>query len=396
MVPAAYVKVDRLPLGANGKLDRGALPEPERAAEPHEATVEPRDDLERRLVAIWRDVLSVVSLSTRDSFFDLGGHSLLAVRMVARLEAEFGISLPLATLFEAPSIEGLAAFIRDTGRPAAGRSMIAIQPAGSRPPIFGLPGVEGGVLGYHALARLLGPDQPFYGLQSRGLDGLGQPLRRIEDIAAACIPEIREAFPQGPYHLVGMCMGGVVAWEMAQQLREAGQEVGLLALLETWPPEAASSRAHTLPTSAVLEFITGRLRLYSETLARLRGPERLRYLLGRLKPVWDVVRHRDPLRGVRAEFHRYAVARANLFAFHRYEPHPYPGPVVLFYAEGRTLINEADGRLRWRQLAGQLDEYRVPADDSGQLLREPQVREIGAQLTRCIQRVQTPAPARRA
>ena len=389
MVPTASVQLDRLPVGANGKVDRGSLPEPSRG--PHEATLAPRDALERRLVAIWQEVLSVAPIGIRDSFFDLGGHSLAAVRMFARLEGDLGIVLPLVILFESPTIESLAAFIRDTARPSAGRSLIAIQPAGSRPPLFGMPGVGGGVLGYHALARLLGPDQPFYGLQSRGLDGLAQPLTRIEDIAAAFVQEIRQVQPEGPYYLVGMCMGGVVAYEMAQQLLSAGQEIGLLALLETWPPASATPRWHARATrpSAVAGFIAGRLRLYVETLARLRGRQRLHYLFGRLKLLSDLLRHRDPLRGVRAEFHRHAVSRANLLAFQQYGPRPYPGRILFFRAEARRLTSDGDARLWWRQLAGGLEVHSVPCDDSGQMLKEPHVRMLAAQLTRCIERAET-------
>jgi thioesterase domain-containing protein/acyl carrier protein len=398
MVPVTFVTIDRLPLAANGKVDRGALPEPGRWVEPLEVTVAPRDELERRLVAIWQDVLAVAPLSTRASFFDLGGHSLLAVRMFARLEAELGIDLPLVTLFEAPTIEGLAAFIRGTARPSAGRSLVAIQPTGGRLPIFGMPGLDGGVLNYHALARLLGPDQPFYGLQSRGLDGRERPLTTIEEIAAACVQDIREAHPGGPYHLVGMCMGGVVAWEMAQQLHRAGEKVGLLALLETWPPPLAAPRRlmHFLRPPAMLQFAAGRLHLYRETLARLTGRERLRYLLGLLRPFADLVRHGDPFRSVRAELHRHAVSRANLLAFERYEPRAYPGPAVLFYAEGRQLPDDVDPRRRWGRLAGALEVHRVPADDSGQLLREPHVRMVAAQIAAYLRRHPTLTPPRTA
>jgi amino acid adenylation domain-containing protein len=398
MIPAAFMTLERLPLGANGKVDRTALPEPASWAASTEPVVEPRDELERRLVRIWQDVLAVGAIGVRDSFFDLGGHSLLAVRLFARLESELAIDLPLATLFEAPTVEGLAAFIRDTARPSVGLSMVAIQRSGHRLPIFGLPGVGGGVLGYHALARLLGSDQPFYGLESRGLDGLGRPLTRIEDIAAVCVREIREVQREGPYHLVGMCMGGVVAWEIAQQLRRAGQPIGLLALIETWPSEtvAAPRRPWASRVPAVLGFVGNRLRLYRESLAGLRGRARWRYLLGRLKPFTDLVRHRDPFRGVRAEIHRHAVARANLFAFQRYEPRPYPGPVVLIYAEGRRLTEEPDGRLRWRQLAAELEVYGVAGNDSGQLLKEPHVRVVAAQLAAHLRRSPVPAAARRA
>jgi len=389
MVPATFLTLERLPLGANGKVDRAALPEPVSWLPSAETIVEPRDDLERRLVKIWQDVLAVAPIGVRDSFFDLGGHSFLAVRLFARLESELGVDLPLATLFEAPTVEGLASFVRDLVRPSVGQSLVAIQRSGSRPPIFGLPGVDGGVLGFHTLARLLGTDQPFYGLQSRGLDGLGRPLTRIEDIAATCVREIRGLQSGGPYHLIGMCMGGVVAWEMARQLREAGQEVGLLALLETWPPEAVASGGP--PTSwrapVLLEFLGARLRLYREALAALRGRERLRYVLARLKPFSDLVLHRDPFRRVRAEIRRHAVSRANLLAFQRYRLQPYAGSVMLFYAEGRPLIGDLDGRLRWHQLAAGLETYGMPAADSGQLLREPHVRVLAAQLAVSMRRV---------
>jgi thioesterase domain-containing protein/acyl carrier protein len=388
MIPAAFVVLERLPLAANGKVDRPALPEPPSAAPSAATVVEARDDLERRLVQIWQTVLGVAPIGIRDRFFDLGGHSLLAVRLFARLQSELGVDLPLATLFEAPTIEGLATFVRDLARPSTGHCLVGVQPSGHRPAIFGFPGVDGGVLGFHTLARLLGSDQPFYGLQSRGLDGDGRPLTRIEDIAATCVREIRERQPHGPYHLIGMCMGGVVAWEIAQQLREARYEVGVLALLETWPPAAvAPDQPWPSPRGSVLlEFVGTRLRLYRQTLGELAGRARWRYVGERLGRLSDLGRHRDSLVGVRAEIRRQAIRRANLMAFQRYRLRPYPGPVVLFYAEGRPLLSELDDRLRWHQFAANLEAYGLPADDSGQLLREPHVRVLAAQLAGFIQR----------
>ena len=121
---------------------------------------------------IWQDVLSVDSLGINDNFFELGGHSLLALRMFAKLEEQFRVTLPLATLFQAPTVAGLAApSVRE--QPASGRSLVPIQPTGNRPPVFGIPGVGGNVIAYSALVQLMGPDRPFYGLQSQGLDGGG-------------------------------------------------------------------------------------------------------------------------------------------------------------------------------------------------------------------------------
>src|SRR5439155_5375056 len=278
MIPVAFVALDRLPLTTHGKVDRQALPEPEANAGTVAATTEPRDELERQLVQIWQAVLAVGPVGIRDNFFDLGGHSLLAVRMFAQLEAQLRITLPLATLFQAPTIEGLATLIRGGAQLASRHSLVPIQPTGSRPPVFAMPGVSGDVLGYNTLARLLGPDQPFYGLQSRGLDGLEDPLTRIEDIAAEFLREIRAVQPEGPYYLVGLCMGGVVAYEMAQQLHAAGQQVGLLGLLETWPPGPASVRQLRLRgrVPAVLGFVANHLRLSLEMLAPLRGRGQLR------------------------------------------------------------------------------------------------------------------------
>ena len=110
-----------------------------------------------------------------------------------------------------------------------------------------------------------------------------------------------------------------------------------------------------------------------------------------MRPLADLVRHRDPFRGVRLEIRRHAVSRANLLAFQRYRLRPYAGSVMLFYAEGRPLIGDLDGRLRWHQLAGGLETYGMPAGDSGQLLTEPHVRVLAAQLAACMRRV-PPAP----
>lgn len=258
--------------------------------------------------------------------------------------------------------------------------------------MLGMPGVGGNVLNYNTLARLLGPDQPFYGLQSRGLDGLEEPLTRIEDIAAQFLREIREVQPDGPYYLVGMCMGGVVAYEMAQQLRAAGQEIGLLALLETWSPETVPGR-RLRPRGrvvAVLGFVADRLRLYLETLGRLRGRERLRYLLRRLKLFTEIIVQCDLFRGAREEFHLGVVTRANLFALQQYKPRVYPGSVVLFRVEGRKIAPAADYWLAWRKLiTGGLEVYSAPGEDSGQMLTEPHVQLIAAQLKICLEHAQT-------
>jgi aspartate racemase len=255
--------------------------------------------------------------------------------------------------------------------------------------VFAVPGVGGNVLGYSDLAKLMGPDQPFYALQSRGLDGSEEPFTRIEHIAAHFLQEMRRVQPDGPYYLLGACMGGVVAYETAQQIRAAGQEVGLLALLETWPPVNAPGRFLTPGGRAFLNLAMDRVRLTMRMLSELRGRRRLQYLLDRMKVVGQMVARRDAFRGDRSELYLRLVTQANLLALQQYEPRMYPGRAVLFRAEGRVVAVTDDRRLAWRQLTtGGLEVYTVPGDDSGTMLEEPHVRVVASHLKEHLERAQ--------
>jgi amino acid adenylation domain-containing protein len=389
MVPSAFVAIDRLPLTANGKVDRARLPEPKDSREPTSAPSEPRDEVERKLLRIWEEILGIDRIGTQDNFFDLGGHSLSALRMFVRLEQDLGIRLPIATLFQAPTVQGLSEIIRAGGRSAPRRSLVAIQPDGSRRPVFAVPGVGGNVLCYHDLARFLPSDQPFYGLQSRGLDGTEKALNLVEDIAASFLAEVREVQPHGPYALIGTCMGGVVAYEMAQQLHLAGEKVDLLALLETWHPMASFGRRSraSAAAEALVSLIGSRLRLYFQELRLRSGRQQIAYLFGRLKMLAQMTVRRDMFRGDRSEFDQRAVTNANLVAFQRYKARAYPGRAVLFLAESRAMPAHDDPRLSWRQfLAGGAEIHTVPGRDSGSMLDEPHVQGLAKQLQGCIDR----------
>src|SRR5260370_26293793 len=195
--------------------------------------IETDDATTRQLARIWQDLLGVKSIGRDQNYFDLGGDSPLAVQLFAQIEKVFGVKLPLATLFDAPTIEELARILGREASAPRWSPLVAIQPAGSRPPFFCIHGAGGNVLIYRDLSQNLGPDQPFYGLQSPGLDGSRPPLTRIEEMAALYVKEIRTVQPYGPYFLGGYCMGGTIAYEMAQQLRAQGEQVGLLALVDT-------------------------------------------------------------------------------------------------------------------------------------------------------------------
>jgi len=382
MVPSGFVSLEALPVTPTGKIDRRALPSPDGARHLAGPLTGPRNDLERQLADIWQAVLSVDRVGIRDNFFDLGGHSLLAAQMAAQVERRLGVRIPLAALFQAPTIEELAAGISQSGQPESWGSLVTIQPAGTRRPLFAVPGVGGNVICYQELSRLLGPEQPFYGLQSRGLNGTEKPRTSVEEMAAAYLEDIRQVQPKGPYDLLGTCMGAVVVFEMAQQLHAAGEGVGLLVLLEPRPRNERVKRDFRPPrVRAGLELIAGRARLYLQDLARLRGRERLEYLRKRLELLSRVIFRRGVSEVSRSAYYGEVVRQSNLAAVHRYQPRAYPGRVVLLLAQGRDVGSGEDPRLTWSGVAGGgLEVHSVPGDDSGLTLMKPNVEALAQRL----------------
>lgn len=244
MVPSDFVLLPRIPVTANGKIDRQALPAPSAARiEPVKATISEQIDRpatpeEQMLMALWGDVLGIDKIGLDENFFELGGHSLIAVQVMARLEKQTGRRLPLATLFEYPTVRALGELIRENDKPISWESLVPIKPTGTRQPLYIVHGAGLNVLLFNAVAQNLDPDQPVYGLQARGLNGVDEPFRSIEEMAAYYVAEIVKHNPSGPYSLSGFSFGGIVAYEMARQLVEQGREVGLLALFDAYAYDA--------------------------------------------------------------------------------------------------------------------------------------------------------------
>ncbi len=380
MVPAEFVLLDALPMTPSGKLDRRALPDPRRQrVAPY---VGARDEIEQKLVAIWQEVLERDSIGVHDDFFDLGGHSLLAVELFTRIETAFGITLPLATLFRAPTPEGLARLIRAGRRPRVSNVLVPIRASGHRSPIFAVPGVGGNVLSFRDLAHELPADRPFYGLQSLGLEGDAEPLTSIEQIATTFLEQVREVQPRGPYHFIGACMGGVVAYEMAQQLRAAGEDVALLGLLETWPPELTPENP-TVPRgrfASLTLFLWNRVRMQFITLSRLRGRERLRFVAGRADRLAGAVIRRSLPDVTLNDYRLRRVEQANLFAVRNYVPKPYDGSAVAILAADRPIVGE-DYRHAWKQLVrGGIQVFAMPGADSGLMIKPPHAGPLARRL----------------
>ncbi|WP_424217345.1 amino acid adenylation domain-containing protein (plasmid) [Streptomyces sp. BI20] len=253
MVPTGYVTLDGLPVTPNGKLDRAALPEPTApivgGARPPRAPVTP---LEAALTALFAEVLDLPTVGPEDDFFLSGGHSLMMVRLVERLRADLGVDLPIRALFDNPSPSALAVRIaREPGvearlapGPVPWEPLLPLRSQGGRAPLFCVHPVVGDGFGYVGLLRALGPDQPVYALQGIGPAGGRARPATMGGLAAEYVSRILEVQPRGPYRLLGWSFGGVLVHEMAVQLRERGERVELLAMLDSVPPNEHDRRAH--------------------------------------------------------------------------------------------------------------------------------------------------------
>ncbi|MBC7931004.1 MAG: amino acid adenylation domain-containing protein, partial [Rubrivivax sp.] len=240
MIPSAFVPLDAMPLTSNGKIDRRALPAPvAQRPQPALEFKEPAGEIEARLKGVWEKTLGVSPIGVNENFFELGGDSLLAADMLIQVHEVFGKRIPLSTLINEGTVEDLARVIETHTDEGPWASLIEFQTEGARAPLFFVHAVGGEALGYRTLARLLGPDQPFYGLQARGLDGRQEPLSKMETIASHYLEEVLSVRPEGPFLLGGYSFGAIVAFEMAQQLRARGHETVLLAVVDQEVPNVS-------------------------------------------------------------------------------------------------------------------------------------------------------------
>jgi len=274
MVPSAWVTLPKLPLTANGKLDRDRLPAPctkHLVRDGGDARTD--SELERRVVRCFEEVLGVRSVGAEDDFFALGGHSLLAVSLFAELERINSRRLPLAVIFEAPTPRRLAARLGPDAPSPRWDNLVALKPEGTRPPLFAIAAGDGNIVGFGPLARRLSAEQPLYGLQPSGLDGRRPLQGGIEAMAESYLAALRKVQPHGPYLLAGRCNGATVAFEMAQRLRAAGEEVPLLAALDSDPPPAFPFElALGVPYDQIMEIAWIRARDGGEAVPDVGAP----------------------------------------------------------------------------------------------------------------------------
>jgi amino acid adenylation domain-containing protein len=435
MIPSAFVTLSEMPLTPNGKIDRKALPAPDyrRRALEH-AFVAPRTPLEEELVKIWAEVLRLPQVGVNDNFFDLGGHSLSAIQVISRMREVAQVELPLRSFFEGPTVSKLAESVEKArgsrrgiaagpisadereeslGTPdewphsqvephgawrswrplthdiqsATRTSLICLQPEGRKAPFFCVHAAGGSVFGFVDLAYRFGAERPFYGFQSRGLFEEGAPHTSVEEMASFYITALRSVQTEGPYLLGGWSMGGVVAYEMAQQLTASGEKVALVALIDTRAP-GSDGRTDQLDEETLLGG-------YAQDLALSWNPQDFswgHFLQLTPKEKLGYVLEWGKAHGIlRADFnfanihHFIETFKANVLAMSNYRPRPYGGRVALFSAGEPSIENPIDPSKGWGASAvNGVECYAVPGNHYT-MLREPHVSVLTARIEQCVE-----------
>ncbi|HEX8350320.1 MAG TPA: non-ribosomal peptide synthetase, partial [Hymenobacter sp.] len=370
MVPSEFAVLSALPMTLNGKVDRKALVEQPKAEiqQAEESYLGARTDMEKLVTSVWGDCLGIEKISIDDNFFELGGHSLIAVQVMARLEQETGTRLPLATLFEHSTIEKLASLLETDKVNNAWDSLVPIKPTGSKMPLYVVHGAGMNVLIFNALAKYMDAEQPVYGLQAKGLNGVDEPLDSIEEVAAHYVAAITASNPHGPYALSGYSFGGIIAFEMAKQLLSAGKAVKMLALFDTYayPSYSATSASNRKLVKA--QYYLKKILYTSVLLAKhpIRTMEYKADTLKRLflKPYWTMKygkkRQYEMVSGL-----PYKLGVKNDHAVSQYRLAPYPVAIDLFRVATPTYYMHDFEFLGWKPFALKgITIHEIPGEHS--------------------------------
>jgi len=380
----------------NGKLNRLLLAPPTDCPRTDRPFTAPRTPLEEFLAELWRDLLHVEPIGVEDDFFELGGNSLQGAVLMNRLQEKLGQHVYTVALFDSPTIAGLAGHLGEVCPetisrlfgPASLREnpesrirnpqeiLVLLQPHGSRPPFFMVHPPGGIVVCYQPLARHLGREQPFYGIRSRGLHGEQDLPTRLEDMAAEYVAGIRRVQPAGPYHLGGWSMGGIVALEMAQQILAQGQQVGLLAFLDTTIPAGPANGSYA--EESIRSGQEYGLDLTLDELRQLSPDEQLPYLwqhaqkLGVIEMDTPLSLVRQVLDDLKRLFHLHVQLASD------YAVRPYPGRITLFRPTDAPVAVPTSPDRGWTRLAA-VDVHFVPGQHHS-MVKEPHVQGLAEQL----------------
>ena len=349
-----------------------------------------RDETLSQLLAVWQRVLGNASIGPQDNFFQLGGHSLLAARLFAEIEKTFGKTLPLSSLFQAPTAAQMAQLLHREVGFSDWQPLVPIQAGGTRPPLFLVHGAEGNILMYRDLAKHLGADQPVFGIQSRGLDNKTEIDGEFERVAASYLEAIKRQQREGPYFVGGYCLGGTLALEIAQQLKRRGEEVGLLFMIENynvrtlkWPLPL-----HLRLANAFLNawYHVANLFAFRNTHKWAFFKTKLNTEISRIK-ISMLVSLSSATRafGAKAgfDFPHVRVNQVYDEALTRYRPRAFDGEMVLFGAQ-KQLAGFKDPLYGWKDVARRgIELFTLPVKPRGSLV-EPYVRNLAQTLRDCM------------
>jgi amino acid adenylation domain-containing protein len=405
MLPSALVVLESLPLTGNGKVDRRALPAPAAAgpAGRERSFVPPATDLERFLAGFWQEILGVPEIGLRDDFFALGGSSITGAVLISRLQEALGEIIGVMVIFNSPTIAEMSAYLIDQHPAAVTRSLgprpvgegeenglpipavlVGLQPGGTQPPLFLVHPLSGELFLYRHLVAALGPDQPVYGFQAVGFAADEAPLATVEEMAAVYVGALRSFQPQGPYQLAGSSLGGLIAFEMARQLRSQGREVAFLALLDSPDPARFLRQEEDADGQAELSILQhvaqGAPGVSIEQLSVLHPEQRLRLILdqGRAAGILATSFGLPELRRL------VRVVRANRAAVRAYEPRPFE--THLFYV--RAAEGLGDDAV-WAGLAlGGSEVLEVPGSHLSMHF-PPHAEILAARLRECVAQERT-------
>jgi acyl transferase domain-containing protein len=348
--------------------------------------VPPRSDIEHTLAQIWQQILGIEQVGIHDDFFELGGHSLLAIHLMAKIKQQLGQNLQLSHLFQGATISNLAKLLRQQTNDQTSSPLVAIQPHGSKPPLFFVHPIGGNILCYYELSRHLGSEQPFYGLQSPGLNGECEPYTRIEDMASRYIEALRLVQPEGFYFLGGWSMGGVVAFEMAQQLQRQGHEVALLAMLDS-PAPVVSNQPRDIDdyddARMLVNFAIDMARSAGknlsgsvEELQELQPEEKLNYFLKQARMA-NLVPQDFELQQLRCLLQ---VFKSNVQALRSYIPQAYPNQIIYFQASDEASDDFNNPALTWDKISGKpIKTITIPGNHYT-IVTKPHIQVLAEQL----------------
>ena len=379
LLPSLFIQLESIPRTANGKVDKRALPVSKTMMEDEKIDNTPTDKLEATILALWREFLKNPHIGIHDNFFENGGDSLIIMQIITELEQKLGRSLPLSMIFHAPTVAQVAEFLREQNSQPAKSALVPVKTMGDRTPLFCVH-ADGGAFFYLNFAKYLADDQPFYGLQARGLDPKEEPFTSLQEMAAYYVSEIRKVQPQGPYFLGGFSVGGIFAYEMAQQLVSAGQEVGVLAMLDANTSDYPVYKKQGKSKSGKLkrwlhldarEFLTNGIKRL-----QARSRKKINNMMVRFYQQMNF-----PL-SPNLRVHR--VRQANQSMGERYQPKLYEHPIHVFCADKQPKEIVPDNSLGWKKYAvGPIHSHSIPGDHET-IFREPQVRVLAQAVQRVL------------